>query len=69
MNETKVLINGEEPVVFIKKAFGIGEGGDYEAGYFDLDDPVQKQLRMIKAWITMAMHDALQARTTSGSGG
>ena len=46
-------INGVPAATFIKRAYDLG---------YDLDDPVQQQLRHIKGWIEMAERDALQAR-------
>jgi hypothetical protein len=62
MADTDLLrINGEDPASFIKKAYGLG--GDLSGpGRFDMDDSVQKELRRIRDYITMAEHDALDAR-------
>jgi hypothetical protein len=54
-------INGIKAAEFIKRAYGLG--GDLNgAGRFDLNDPVQTELRHIKGWIEMAERDALDAR-------
>lgn len=53
--------NGMEPAAFIKCAYGLGEKLD-GPGRYDRKDPVQQELRRIRDWITMAEHDALDAR-------
>jgi hypothetical protein len=54
-------INGMKASAFIKRAYGLG--GDLNgAGRYELDDPVQTELRHIKGWIEMAERDALDAR-------
>lgn len=54
-------INGVPAAKFIKEAYGLGEKLD-GPGRYDLNDPVQKELRTIRGLITMAESDALQAR-------
>jgi hypothetical protein len=54
-------INGIKAAEFIKRAYGLG--GDLNgAGRFDMNDPVQTELRHVKGWIEMAERDALDAR-------
>jgi hypothetical protein len=55
-------INGVPAAKFIKEAYGLGE--DLSGpGRYDLQDPTQTELRQIRDWISMAEHDALQARS------
>lgn len=56
-----LTFNGLKPAEFIKRAYGLGAALD-GPGRFDMNDPVQKELRLIRDWITMAEHDALEAR-------
>lgn len=54
-------INGMKASTFIKRAYGLG--GDLNGpGRYELDDPVQTELRHIKGWIEMAERDTLDAR-------
>jgi hypothetical protein len=54
-------LNGMNPAEFIKLAYGFG--ADLNGpGRYDLDDPVQTELRHIKGWIQMAERDASDAR-------
>jgi hypothetical protein len=56
-----LTFNGIKPAEYIKRAYGLG--GDLNGpGRFDMRDPVQQELRRIRDWITMAEHDALEAR-------
>ena len=60
-DDNLLMINGENPASFIKKAYGFGV--DLSGpGRYDVNDPVQTELRRIRDWITMAEHDALEAR-------
>lgn len=54
-------INGVRAAEFIKRAYGLGVDLN-GVGRFDMDDPVQQELRNIKGWIQMAERDALDAR-------
>jgi hypothetical protein len=56
-----LTINGESAVEFIKRAYGLELGGTPR---FDLNDPVQAELRMIHGWIDMAQRDALKERAS-----
>jgi hypothetical protein len=56
-----LLINGVEAATFIKNAYDLRD--DLSGpGRYDLDDPVQTELRCIRDWITMAENDALKSR-------
>ena len=56
-------INGKPAVEFIKEAYGVHPSGEPR---YDLDDPVQTELRQIRDWITMAERDALKGRKRPG---
>ncbi|MGD0386770.1 MAG: hypothetical protein ABSB73_11630 [Solirubrobacteraceae bacterium] len=56
-----LLINGVPAARFIKRAYDLGDDCN-GPGRYDLDDPTQKDLRMVRDWITMAEHDALDSR-------
>jgi hypothetical protein len=56
-----LTIEGVPAAKFIKEAYDLG--ADLTGpGRYDLDDPVQTQLRHIKGWIEMAERDALKGR-------
>lgn len=57
-----LTINGEPAATFIKNAYDLYDDLSGH-GRYDLDDPIQTELRHIKGWIQMAERDALQART------
>ncbi len=59
--KTPLRINGIKAAEFIKRAYGLGANLNGE-GRFDMDDPVQAELRNVKGWIQMAEHDALESR-------
>lgn len=54
-------INGTPAARFIKEAYDLGEDLN-GPGRFDMNDPVQKELRQIRDWINMAEKDALDSR-------
>lgn len=54
-------INGLPAPEFIKRAYDLGHDLN-GPGRFDLDDPIQAELRAVCGWIQMAEHDALNAR-------
>ncbi|HEY4451046.1 MAG TPA: hypothetical protein VGN13_05580 [Solirubrobacteraceae bacterium] len=65
---TPLTINGVDAADFIKRAYGLGS--DLRGpGFFDVGDPVQKNLRHIKGWIEMASRDALASRPVSSGEG
>jgi hypothetical protein len=60
-DDLPLKINGVDAATFIKLAYGLR--ADLSGpGHFDLDDPVQTELRHIRDWITMAEKDALDSR-------
>lgn len=58
---TMLTIEGVPAAQFIKEAYDLGADLN-GAGRYDLNDPVQRQLRHIRGWIQMAEHDALGSR-------
>lgn len=62
---TPLTINGVPAADFIKRAFDLGSTLN-GPGRFELDDPIQTNLRHIKGWIEQAERDALDARKPSG---
>lgn len=57
-----LTINSVPAATFIKDAYDLGD--DLSGpGRYELDDPIQTELRHIKGWITSAEHDALQSRS------
>jgi hypothetical protein len=56
-----LTFRGISPATYIKLAYGLGANLD-GPGRFDLNDPLQRELRRIRDWITMAEHDALESR-------
>ena len=59
--ERPLRINGLRAVDFIRRAYDLGNDCN-GPGRYDLDDPVQTELRHIQGWIQMAQTDALDAR-------
>lgn len=53
-----LTINGVPAAKFVKRAYDLGDDLN-GPGRFDLDDPVQRQLRAVKGWIEQAERDAL----------
>lgn len=58
-------INGIKAVDFIRRAYDLGDDCN-GPGRFDLNDPVQTELRHIEGWIKMAQSDALDGRRAPG---
>lgn len=56
-----LTINGMRAVDFIRRAYDLGTDLN-GPGRYDMQDPIQQELRNIKGWIEMAEHDALEAR-------
>lgn len=59
-------INGLRAVDFIRRAYDLGDDCSGR-GRYELDDPVQTELRHIQGWIQMAQTDALDARREGDS--
>ena len=57
-------INGIPAAEFIKRAFDLGHDLN-GPGRYEIDDPVQSELRHIKGWIESAERDALDARNAA----
>lgn len=55
-------INGVPACDFIKQAYGLDP---YGTPRFEMEDPIQRELRMVEGWIKMAQHDALQERSAT----
>lgn len=60
-------LNDMRAVDFIRRAYDLGTDLN-GPGRYDMNDPIQAELRRIKDWITMAEHDALQARASHREG-
>lgn len=60
--KTPLRINGMKAAEFIKRAYGLGDELS-GVGRYELNDPVQQELRHIKGWIEMAERDSLDARS------
>jgi hypothetical protein len=63
---TPLAINGVPAADFIKRAFDLGSSLN-GPGRFELDDPIQTNLRHVKAWIEQAERDALDFRKANSS--
>lgn len=57
----ELRINGIPAARFAKRAYDLGDNLD-GPGRYDMSDPTQARLRRVRDWITMAEHDALDAR-------
>ena len=62
---TPLTINGVPAADFTKRAYDLGSNLS-GLGRFELNDPIQTNLRHLKGWIEQAERDALDARKPSG---
>jgi hypothetical protein len=58
---TPLTINGVPAADFIKRAYDLGSNLN-GPGRFEVDDPIQTNLRHIKGWVEQAERDALDFR-------